>query len=1282
MLLFKYSSSQEITQRFQHLQSSNLKIYNSVTSIQQDKFGMIWIGTQNKLFIYDGNKFKIFKKVDNDSLSISNNYIESIYKDQNGDMWIGTKTGFDKYSYENENFIRHGKLFNTFLSVKEIRVHDISEDSEGKMWIGISNFGLIKYDPINKTLFETPISDQRISINAILKDNHDNLILATTTGVIIYNVKTKKFESIYFEKENPNSANINNIKSICLYNEQILLIGSWRGGLIKYNLKTKNYIRYTHTDKIGSISDNQVESIVKDNEGNVWIATWNQGLNKIDKKYISKNTNNQNIFETFKKNEFDINSIISNTLWPLFLDNQNNLWIGTANGINFLNLIPKQFFTYKDPVQPDKLNLNVNDILCIKAGSKGDLLFGTRRGLKIIDKRTGYSKTILFSNITKNPFNDNIEDIEETFENKDRIIWLATIGGLIKYNESKNKIKLFINTEDPNSISHNIIYEIVKDKTGDLWLASARGLNLFNPETEQNKRFLSDPQNSNSLSHNSIWAMALSGDSLYIGTANGLNLFNPKTNNFQHFFSEEGNINSLTNNSILSIKVARNKDIWIGTFSGLNKIDHNTKEIERISHIPKIKDITISNIAEDNNSHLWISSESGLIKYTLRNDSINIYDEKDGLPSNIIYNNSVYEDSDGKIYFGTNKGAFSFYPDSIKHNKFIPPVILTDLKIFNNSVKINKEYNGSIVLSKSLLVTKEINLTHKHKIISFDFSSLSYNSPEDNQYAYMMDEFEENWNYIGTRKFATYTNLPAGSYTFKVKASNNDGVWNENYTELVINVKPPWWKTILFYAFCFCIFILSTYLFIRIREKKSKLHKILLERIIKERTKDLYESNTQLEEKQTDLETKQEEIAAQRDAIENQNKELEKLSIVASKTDNAITIMDAKGNFEWFNDSYIKLHGYKLNEFIIEIGENIITASKNKEIRNIINSCIKNKETINYESENISKSGNRIWTQVTITPILDKNKNILKLISIESDIGKLKEYEKEVLFKNEELASQRDSIEEQNKELEKHRNQLDLLVKERTIELETAMKKAEESDRLKSAFLTNMSHEIRTPMNAIIGFSNLLNEPELEGTTKQELMALINHHSNSLLNLIDDILDIARIEANQLNIKKKNYNLHDQLNILHETYIEKIKQLEKKDIELRLDFEINEKVFTINSDQLRIQQIFTNLLDNAIKFTEKGLIEFGYTLDENIKKPLIKFHVKDTGIGLPDKQKNIIFERFRKAENNTGKMFRGTGLGLAISKNLTELLGGEIWVESRKGAGSTFYFTVPLIVNK
>jgi signal transduction histidine kinase len=298
---------------------------------------------------------------------------------------------------------------------------------------------------------------------------------------------------------------------------------------------------------------------------------------------------------------------------------------------------------------------------------------------------------------------------------------------------------------------------------------------------------------------------------------------------------------------------------------------------------------------------------------------------------------------------------------------------------------------------------------------------------------------------------------------------------------------------------------------------------------------------------------------------------------------------------------------------------------------------------------------------------------------------KVKERTEEILKQKKEIEEQRDlaklqrdQIAVQNEELEKHRTHLEFLVQERTIDLIAAKEKAEQSDKLKSAFLANFSHEIRTPMNAIMGFSYLLNEDERTNEEKKEFIDIILSNSKHLLNLINEIIDISRIEAGELILDMKASNLGQIITDVVTQYEDQKALIKKANIKLFLGAELKNTSLSIKTDPIKLRQILVNLLENALKFTEEGFIEFGFSIKQYEGNDFVVIYVKDTGIGINDDAKSFIFERFRKVENiGADKLYRGAGLGLAISKRLVELLGGKIWVESELNKGSVFYFTLP-----
>ncbi len=386
----------------------------------------------------------------------------------------------------------------------------------------------------------------------------------------------------------------------------------------------------------------------------------------------------------------------------------------------------------------------------------------------------------------------------------------------------------------------------------------------------------------------------------------------------------------------------------------------------------------------------------------------------------------------------------------------------------------------------------------------------------------------------------------------------------------------------------------------------------------------------------------------------------ERFDLAMQGSNDGIWDRDLINKTVYYSERWKSMLGFTDSEFpnnIKAFEERIHPDDYDKVMNNFHNHL--NKKSDFYESKfRIKhKDGHYIWINDRGKAIFDKYGKPIRIVGTHTDI------------------TEKQLIED---ELHQYQALLEEKVKARTIELLEAKEKAEESDRLKSAFLANMSHEIRTPMNAIIGFSDLLTDPDLTDDQKQELINHINKNSNTLVYLIDDIIDIAKIEAGQLKVNKTECNINQILSDVFQSFIETNNIKEDDPVKLKLEKGIQKDNFTIHTDPVRFQQILINLIGNSLKYTEKGYVECGYQVKTNQSNSFLEFYVKDTGIGIPKSKHKHIFERFSKIEDSKTKLYRGTGLGLTITKNLIEMLGGKIWLESEENKGSTFYFTIPV----
>jgi hypothetical protein len=422
--------------------------------------------------------------------------------------------------------------------------------------------------------------------------------------------------------------------------------------------------------------------------------------------------------------------------------------------------------------------------------------------------------------------------------------------------------------------------------------------------------------------------------------------------------------------------------------------------------------------------------------------------------------------------------------------------------------------------------------------------------------------------------------------------------------------------------------------------------------------------------------------------------ELQKLSMAVEQSPVSTFLTDSQGNIQYVNPKVIEITGYTSAELI---GKNLKIFSARQASKSAYKklwTTIASGKAWHGELHNKSKNGKFYWELASITPIINKNGKITNYVAVKEDITEQKQKLAELIIANDKLAVQNKEKEKraaelkiankelafQNKEKKKRAKELVVANKELAFqnkekeklakELLVAKERAEESDRLKSAFLANMSHEIRTPMNGILGFAELLKEPGLSGEKQQKYIKIIERSGDRMLNIINDIVDISKIESGLMKIYIKETNINEQVENIYNFFKP---EAEAKGLQLSVKKSLPEKEAIIKTDSKKIDAILSNLIKNAIKYTKKGTIEFGYYK----KGTFLEFYIKDTGIGIPKDRQKAIFERFIQADISDKMAMQGAGLGLSIAKAYIEMLGGQIWLESEVDIGSTFYFTIP-----
>ena len=1196
---------------FDRLTIENHLSHNNVLCIAQDDKGFLWFGTADGLNRYDGYTFNVYKHDFKKQNSISNNIIHSICKDHKGTLWIGTGNGLNRYVDSLDCFVRYLHEPDNPNSLSGNVINTIIEDNNHRLWIGTKTAGLNKFNPVTGN-FEhykhDPIDPNSLSSNeikSIHKDRKGNLWIGTyAEGLNLLNKADNNFFRFTHEPGNPNSisshlyynifensggelfvyggttidqvTNIasaqnisfkkikpshpslttnNMVRTMTEDNNKTLWIGFADLGLCEFN-KDKGYIRpYRPISQNGSLDKYVINDIYQDNYGIFWIATHEKGILKYDPK--------KQKFGHLKMISGKSNSLSGNIVLSILESSDQSLWIGTRS--NGLNYIPPEHTARLPGLWPEVKHIYANPN----------------------DNRTMGFNTIL-----------------SLYEDSHGMIWIGTSSGLMNIERSALKklehLEYSLLTVIEKKMITAATWKIYQDKTGVFWVCTRDGLYSFDYYNETDAPSLiqyKHKKNSNSLINNFVWDIYEdSKNRLWVTTSNGLNLLNRKTGKFKIFKNDANNNSSISSNNVKSVFEDSKKRIWIATEGGgLNQFVEKNNSFIAYSVMDGLPNNTVWGILEDDNCNLWLSTNKGLSKFTPEKGSFINYYASDGLQSNEFKMGAFHKGQNGRFYFGGINGLNAFFPTAIKINPLPPDIYITDFKIFNHSVSIGKTTDQRTILGTSVLMADQITISYKENFFSFEFAALHYNNPSKNRYAYKMEGFNKQWiNTDADKRFATYTNLPGGNYTFRVKACNADGVWNNEGTSIDIHIISSFWKSIWFYLILGILIVIIIFVFFKIKEKIQKREQTLLsnEQKLLQTLMDNIPDTIYFKDKKSRF-TRVNQAKALEIGLNNPNK------------------LIGKSDFDYFDEKDAR-EAFEDEQEIIRTG----------------------KPLINKVEERITKDGERNWFLATKVPVRNKKGEITGTVGLTRNITNQKQIE---------------------------------------IELNEAKKRAEKADNLKSAFLANMSHEIRTPMNAILGFSRLLEDPELSKKERISYIEYIRNNGHSLLNIINDIIDIAKIEAGEITTSKKDFDLHQVLNELNIYYGKEINAHNKKELKLILKRETSEKEFIIHSDPLRIKQVLSNLISNALKFTDKGHITFGYELKDNT----LVFFVHDTGIGIDKEKHELIFERFRHFGNDFKKNISGTGLGLAISKKLIELLGGKIWVESTVNKGSSFYFTIP-----
>ncbi len=875
-VLLGFSANAQPKLKFTHITADNGLSQSSVLCMLKDKYGFMWFGTEDGLNRYDGYHFTIYRGATSNAHGLRSSRIESLYEDREGILWIGTNGGLSKYDRANDSFVSYSVSLNKG-SISNNAVSSINEDYLGNLWVG-TYAGL---NILNRRTNQfrhyygnasNPDSLSNESVSAIFEDNKHNLWIGTDNGLNLYNRNKNQFIKFLYQPGNPGSISDNGIKAIVQGNFGNLWIATNGGGLNKYNYKAHAFYAYKTSPKDpNSISSNQLYSIAKGSDGTIWVGTEN-GVNSFDVR--------RGIFTLYRNDPDDINSLAGNSIRSILSDNQGVLWVSTySEGINKYDKNFPLFDLFRRKGVRSK-GLSNRLVTSFEESISSNIWVGTDGGgLNLLNVKTGVFKHYIHDSTNVNSLSINAVLAILRHKNSESL-WLGTYGGGLDYFDPvKNTFKHYKKGPGANQLSDDHIYALMEDHNGNLWIGfNAGGINVLNPVTNKITRYQANIKNPNDphyLNKNVIRAFCEDKEgNVWIGTYDGgINVFNPATKTFTRLNKANSN---LSDNIVYCIKADSRGNIWVGTMgNGLDLWDPKTRKFIAYTVDDGLSNNVINSIQEDNKGFLWLSTNNGISKFDPKTHSFKNYNIDNGLQSREFFLHAGFRSSTGQLYFGGINGFNVIDPASVTQNNHIPPVVITDFQLFNKSVTPNAKNSP---LSQSITETKEITLNHTQTVFTFEFSALDYTVPEKNQYAYWLEGFDKSWNYIGTQHKATYTNLDPGTYIFRVKASNNDGVWNELGTTVKITILPPFWETWWFRSLILFSIVVIIYTIYKIRVRAIEVQKTALENLVIVRTAEVHKQAQNMQELNGELQAQSEELQAQSEELHIQSEELQILN--------------------------------------------------------------------------------------------------------------------------------------------------------------------------------------------------------------------------------------------------------------------------------------------------------------------------------------------------------------------------------------------------------------------
>ncbi|MGZ5201551.1 MAG: two-component regulator propeller domain-containing protein, partial [Telluria sp.] len=851
------------TLRFDHLSVEDGLAQESVLAIVQDADGFMWFATQTGLSRYDGYRMTNFRNVVGDARTVAHNYIRALFVDHGGQLWVGTDGGLDRFDPATQSFAHYVPNEPYRQGNGNRRIYGIVDDHKGGMWIATAD-GLQHFDPATgkfRTWHRVPGDPASLDddlVYALALDPDGRLWIGTSKGLDSLEPGSERFEHHLRADGKP----YDTVRALLVDRDRSLWIGT-QSGLERWLQAPRGARRPFGRDD--GFKPGEVSRLYEDPDGALWVGTREEGVYRWRRS--------QGRFANYAHVIIDNHSLSDNDVSALYRDRVGSFWVGTwFAGASRVDLGSGGFTRIVR--QPDAmLALADNKVHALAPDGSGKLWLATNGGLNLYDPATATTARV-YRYDPANP-NSLIDRFATALaREKSGVLWIGSRTGVTRFDPASGRFTRRVLV--PGDAEANSVRFMTTDRAGDLWIATFGGLHRLDPDSGKITTYRRDPSDPGTLSDNTVRPILEdSHGRLWVGTFYGLNLLDRATGKFRQFHHDDADPSSLSHDEVHYLLEDSHGNLWVGTAVGLNRLVEGKDGKFRFVRYTSREGLGNDDVAamlEDGGGRIWVSTSVGLSCLDPRTSAWRNYGAVDGTIEGAYFDTSAVRAPDGTLYFGGFNGVTAFNGGAIRDNRIAPRAVITGFQIFNQPLSL--VHRG--LLAGPIEHAKQVKLTSAESVFSLEFSALHYAAPQRNRFAYKLDGFDRDWvSTDATKRFATYTNLDPGHYTFRVRAANKDGVWSTEAATLDIIIEPPYWKTLWFRALAALVLLGAGYGIVVARLSGLRRQKALLERQVSARTEKIEQQNRLLEHQTHELRERERQVRRNTEELAQANRALQ-----------------------------------------------------------------------------------------------------------------------------------------------------------------------------------------------------------------------------------------------------------------------------------------------------------------------------------------------------------------------------------------------------------------------